>query len=119
VQCPATPRREFLNRESEVRILPGALPKVLQNGGKRESPGFVPEPLYITSTSLEAFKRVVYRWGDVLPLSRTVGGSNWWVNVTEARAVSLGNFLLVTVAVTFRNATGARLAVAAYWRRTR
>src|SRR5215212_4285385 len=36
----------FLSRESEVRILPGALPKVLQTSGKEQSPAFAPRLHY-------------------------------------------------------------------------
>ena len=49
LQSGATPRPAFLNRESEVRILPGALLKPLQNGGKRVSPGVKP---WLSDTTL-------------------------------------------------------------------
>src|SRR5215211_5065215 len=46
-----TPQSGFLNRESEVRILPGALLAFLQIAGKARGSGLATGPLYIPSTS--------------------------------------------------------------------
>jgi hypothetical protein len=58
-----TLRSGFLNRESEVRILPGALPKDLQTAGMRESPSAVPGLSDTTLTPPSLPKRGVHSSG--------------------------------------------------------
>ena len=96
------PRLAFLNRESEVRILPGALLKVLQIVGLLKRSGEASERFHTSPPPTPHYPSAAsIAWALARPdLGRSAGGSEWrMVNKTWTRLPR--NVLLVTVVVTF------------------